>query len=55
MSDTEVLGLRVQLTRAVSLLMEPTTERADAATLAEALRDVVTASQSALGQLPAPR
>ncbi len=55
MSDTEILGLRVQLTRAVALLMQPTTQRADDATLADALRAVVTASESALGQLPVPR
>jgi hypothetical protein len=53
-SDTEVLGLRVQLTRAVSLLMQPTTERPDPAILAAALREVVTASESALGRLSSP-
>lgn len=51
MSDTELLGLRVQLTRAATLLMQPTTERADPATLADALRDVVAASESALTRL----
>ena len=51
MSDTELLGLRVQLTRAASLLMQPTTERADPATLADALRDVVAASETALTRL----
>jgi hypothetical protein len=53
-SDTEVLGLRVQLTRVVSLLMQPTTERPDPAILAAALREVVTASESALGRLSPP-
>jgi hypothetical protein len=54
-SDTEVLGLRVQLTRAVSMLMQPTTQRPDPAILAAALREVVTASESALGRLSQPR
>jgi hypothetical protein len=54
-SDTDVLGLRVQLTRAASLLMQPTTERADPAELAAALREVVTASEAALGHLPSTR
>lgn len=55
MSDTDILGLRVQLTRAVSMLMQPTTERAEPAVLADALRDVVAASESALGRLTTPR
>jgi hypothetical protein len=54
-SDTDILGLRVQLTRAVSLLMQPTTERPDPATLAEALHEVVSASQAAIGRLATPR
>lgn len=55
MSETNILGLRVQLTRAVSLLVQPTTQRQDPAILAAAMRDVVTASESALGRLTAPR
>lgn len=51
MSDTDLLGLRVQLTRAASLLMQPTTERADPATLADALHEVVRASELALHRL----
>jgi hypothetical protein len=53
-SDTDLLGLRVQLTRAVSMLMQPTTERPEPAILAAALREVVTASESALGRLSSP-
>jgi hypothetical protein len=55
MADAEVLGLRVQLTRAVSLLMQPTTERPEPAILADVLREVVTASESALGRLATAR
>jgi hypothetical protein len=54
-SDTDILGLRVQLTRAASLLMQPTTERPDAATLAAVLDEVVSASQAAIGRLATPR
>jgi hypothetical protein len=54
-SDTDILGLRVQLTRAVSMLMQPTTERPEPEVLAAALREVVDASEVALGRLVAPR
>jgi hypothetical protein len=54
-SDTDILGLRVQLTRAVSLLMQPTSERPEPAILAAAIREVVTASEAALGRLSTQR
>jgi hypothetical protein len=51
MTDTEILGLRVRLTRTASLLTEPTTQRPDQQVLVAALREVVDASESALGRL----
>lgn len=55
MDEPQVLGLRVELTRAVGWLMLPAAERPDPAILAAAHRDLVTASASALGQLPLAR
>jgi hypothetical protein len=51
MTDTELLGLRVQLTRTASLLTQPTTQRADQQVLLAAIREVVDASESVLGRL----
>jgi hypothetical protein len=48
MTDTEILGLRVRLARAASLLAQTTTQRPSPAELADALREVVTESESAL-------
>lgn len=55
MTDTEILGLRVQLTRAASLLTQTTTQRPDPTVLADALREVVDVSESALGRLSSVR
>lgn len=54
MTDAEILGLRVRLARAESLLAQSTTERPSPAVLADVLREVVTESESALEGL-APR
>jgi hypothetical protein len=51
MTDTEILGLRVRMTRTASLLTQPTTQRPDQQVLVAALRDLVDASESALGRL----
>lgn len=51
MTDTEILGLRVQLTRTASLLTQPTTARPDQQVLADAIREVVEVSESVLGRL----
>ena len=51
MTDTELLGLRVQLTRTASLLTQPTSQREDQQVLLAALREVVDVSESVLGRL----
>jgi hypothetical protein len=51
MNDTEILGLRVRMTRTASLLTQPTTQREDHEVLIAALRELVDASESALGRL----
>ena len=48
MTDTEILGLRVRLASAASLLAQTTTQRPSPSELADALREVVTESESAL-------
>ena len=48
MTDTEILGLRVRLARAASLLAQTTTQRPTRTEIADALREVVTESESAL-------
>lgn len=52
MTDTEILGLRVQLMRTASLLAQSTTQRASPAVLGDALREVVTETESVLEGLP---
>ncbi len=48
MTDNEILGLRVRLSRAASLLAQPTTERPSPAEIVDVLREVVTETESAL-------